>query len=76
MAQLLSGSDSNSNAVFSVGVRLRVVAEEERGEGAIAVAPDVADGAHHVARPEAGQAQRHEDAAQHEYREQEQCLRA
>ena len=75
-AQLLPGSNSNSDAVFSVGVRVRVVAEEECGEGAVAVAPDVADGAHHVACPEPGQAQRHEDAAQHEYREQKQRLRA
>ena len=62
--------------MFAEGLRVRVLAEEECGEGAVAVAPHAADGAHHVARTKPGQAQRHEYAAQHEDREEEQRLHA
>lgn len=53
----------------------RVLAQEEGGEGEVAAQPDAAQVAHGVAHPQDGQAQRHEDAAQHEDGEHEQRLR-
>lgn len=75
-----SGFPSNSNSKSNVVIarqllrRRRVVAEQERRECAVAVAPNISNAAHREARPESGQAQSHENAAQHEDREHEQRL--